>query len=232
LFVLFVVFLDHVGIGLVYPMFSSMMFEPGSPFVEIDTTNAIRGGYLGVMLAAMPLAAFFSSPILGALSDQKGRRPLFLFCLSLAVVGYACSMIGVVTKSMIILIASRIIVGLADGSMGVVSAAIADLSADDTVKAKNFGLYSMASGIGFTLGPVLGGYFSTFGFTIPFLVAGLATLLNLLLIWKYFQETHTVRKTAVIRLTDGIRNLKKAFQIHALRALFLVTIFFCLGWME
>jgi MFS transporter, DHA1 family, tetracycline resistance protein len=176
------------------------------------------------------LAAFFSGPILGALSDQKGRRPLFLFCLSVAIVGYALSMIGVIAQSIIILIASRIIVGLADGTMGVVSAAIADLSADDTIKAKNFGLYGMVSGVGFALGPVLGGIFSSFGFTIPFLAAGLATFLNLFLIWMYFKETHPVRKSAKIRLGDGIRNLKKAFKIQSLRGLFLVAVFFCVGW--
>lgn len=228
--VLFVVFLDNVGVGLVYPMFSSMMFESGSPFVDIEASHAMRGGYLGVMLAAMPLAAFFSGPILGAFSDQKGRRPLFLFCLSLAIVGYACSMIGVIAKSIVILIISRIIVGLADGSMGVVSAAIADMSGDDSTKAKNFGLYGMVSGIGFALGPLLGGLLSTIGFSVPFLVAGLATMLNLFLIWLYFKETHTVRKVAVIRFADGIRNLKKAFNVQTLRILFLVSIFFCLGW--
>ena len=126
--VLFVIFLDHVGIGLVYPMFSSMLFTPESPFVTAETSAMMKGSFLGIMLAAMPLAAFFSGPILGAFSDQKGRRPLFLFCLSLAIVGYACSIIGVIAKSLFILIVSRIIVGLADGSMGVVSAAIADLS--------------------------------------------------------------------------------------------------------
>jgi len=228
--VLFVIFLDHVGIGLVYPMFSSMMFEPGSPFVENGTSNAVRGGYLGILLAAMPLASFFSGPILGAFSDQKGRRPLFIFCLSLAIAGYACSVVGVMTKSIIILIFSRIVVGLADGSMGVVSAAIADLSADDTAKAKNFGLYGMVSGIGFAIGPFMGGLFSHWGFTVPFLAAGAATLLNLILIWLYFKETRKVRKSAEIRLMDGIRNLKKAFKARTLRVLFLVAVFFCLGW--
>jgi len=228
--VLFVVFLDHVGIGLVYPMFSSMLFEPDSPFIDIGASNAIKGWYLGAMLSAMPFAAFFSGPILGTLSDQKGRRPLFVFCLSLAIVGYVCSVIGVIAKSLIILIGSRIVVGLADGSMGVVSAAISDLSPNDSTKAKNFGLYAMVSGVGFALGPVLGGILSAYGFTFPFLFAGLATLLNLFLIWMYFNETHTVRKSAVIRFADGIRNLKKAFLIQPLRVLFLVSVFFCVGW--
>lgn len=228
--VLFVIFLDNVGIGLVYPMFSSMIFEPGSTFIDAAASNMMKGWYFGIMLAAMPLANFFSGPILGTLSDQKGRRPLFLFCLSLAVVGYFCSIIGVVTKSLITLIISRIIVGLADGSMGVVSAAIADLSLDEQSKTKNFGLYGMVSGIGFAIGPLVGGLLSTFGFIFPFLAAGLATLLNLLFIWLFFPETNKFQKSAAIDFTAGIRNLKRAFQIQNFRTLFLTCIFFCIGW--
>lgn len=228
--VLFVVFLDQASVGLVYPMFSSMMFTPESPFITSETSTFMKGSFLGILLSAMPLGSFFSGPILGTLSDQKGRRPLFIFCLSLATIGYVCSIFGILAQSLLILILSRVIVGLADGSMGVVSAAIADLSVDETIKAKNFGLYGMMSGVGFALGPLLGGILASFGFTIPFLAAGVTTLANLFLILWFFQETHKVRKSAPIRLDDGIRNLKKAFQIKNLRILFLTGIFFCIGW--
>lgn len=228
--ILFVIFLDNLGIGLVYPMFSSMTFTSESPFLESQTSEILKGSYLGIMLAATPLTAFFSGPIIGAFSDQKGRRPLFIFCLSLAIVGYAVSIVGVYAKSILILIISRVIVGLADGSMGVVAAAIADLSTNDEVKTKNFGLYGMMSGIGFAVGPILGGFFSGYGFAIPFLIAGIGTLINLLLILKFFKETHLVRKSNKISLVSGLKNIKKAFQLPALRVLFILSIFFCMGW--
>lgn len=227
--VLFVIFLDWMGIGLVYPMFSSMLFHSNSPFVGADTSDAIRGLYLGVLLSTMSIAQFFSGPALGTLSDQKGRKPLFLFSLSLGIIGYACSMIGVMAKSIAILIASRVLVGIAAGNSAVVTAAVADLSNKEN-KTKNFGLYSMACGVGFTVGPFLGGKFSEVDFSIPFLIAGLATLLNLLLILIWFKETHLIRKTASIRWHEGILNLRKAFKLHGLKALFLTILLFCFGW--
>ncbi len=227
--VLFVIFLDWMGIGLVYPMFSSMLFNANSPLVDANASDALRGWYLGILLSAMSIAQFFSGPALGTLSDQKGRKPIFLLSLSLGVIGYACSMIGVVEKSLGILIASRVLVGIAAGNSAVVSAVVADLS-DQENKTKNFGLYSMACGVGFTVGPFLGGKFSEVDFSVPFLIAGLATLANLLLIFIWFKETHLIRKKVSIRWHDGILNLQKAFKIQSLRALFLTILIFCFGW--
>jgi DHA1 family tetracycline resistance protein-like MFS transporter len=227
--VLFAIFLDWVGIGLVYPMFSTMLFHTDYPLLDPGTSDSVRGWYLGMLLAVMSIAQFFSGPILGTLSDQKGRKPLFLLSLSVGVVGYAFCVVGVFAKSIVILIAARAFVGAAAGNAAVVSAAVVDLSTPEN-KAKHFGLYSMMCGVGFTVGPFLGGKLSEFGFAMPFVVAGLATLLNLALIAYFFQETHVVKKETKIRFTEGLRNLKKAFHIPGLRALFLTVLMFCFGW--
>jgi DHA1 family tetracycline resistance protein-like MFS transporter len=128
-----------------------------------------------------------------------------------------------------LLLGSRLLVGIAAGNAAVVSATVADLSEPEN-KAKNFGLYSMACGVGFTVGPFLGGKFSQTSFATPFLIAGTATLLNFFLVLFFFKETHWTRKTSSIRLDDGIRNVKKAFQLPDLRALFLTILMFCFGW--
>lgn len=227
--VLFVIFLDWMGIGLVYPMFSAMIFQPDSHLLDPQTSSTVRGWYLGILLAAMSIAQFFSSPILGSLSDQKGRKPLFLISLAIGIVGYVFSMLGVFAKSIIILIVARLFVGIAAGNAAVVGAAIADLSDKDS-KTKNFGLYSMACGVGFTIGPFLGGRLSQTSFSLPFLVGGLAVLLNFFLILFFFQETHHTRKSIPIRFDEGLRNVKKAFKIPGLRALFLTILIFAFGW--
>jgi len=227
--VLFVLFLDWMGLGLVYPMFSSMLFDAESPLVSADTSDAARGWYLGLLLASMSIAQFFSSPILGALSDQKGRRPLLLISISLGVFAYAISAWGVWLGSISVLLIGRTLVGVAAGNAAVVSAAVADLSTKES-KARNFGLFGMASGVGFTVGPFLGGQLSEFGYSAPFLFAGIATFLNLLLVYFYLQETHLTLKATSIRLDDGIRNLRKAFKIPGLRILFLAILLFCFGW--
>lgn len=227
--VLFVLFLDWMGLGLVYPIFSSMLFDGESPLLQPDSSAATRGWYLGLLLASMSIAQFFTSPILGALSDKKGRRPLLLLSIGLGVFAYAICTFGVWMGSIAILIIGRILVGAAAGNAAIVTAAVADLSTQQN-KARHFGLLSMASGVGFTVGPFLGGKLSEFGYATPFLVSGIATFLNLLLVYFLFQETHLSLKSVPIRFGDGVRNLKKAFSMPGLRILFLVILLFCFGW--
>jgi len=227
--VLFIIFLDWMGIGIVYPMFSTMLFSTEGPLYDPNCSESARGCYLGILLAAMPLAQFFSGPILGALSDQKGRKPLFIASLLLAVIAYGFSTLGVLTQSIFVLIASRFLIGIASGNVAIVSATIADLSTPQN-KSKHFGLYSMACGIGFTIGPLVGGKLSEISFELPFIVAGAATLLNLFLLFFLFSETHNARSKASIRFDEGIRNLKKAFQIQGLKATFITVLLFCFGW--
>jgi DHA1 family tetracycline resistance protein-like MFS transporter len=227
--VLLIVFLDWVGIGLVYPMFSSMLFNPECPILACDASHTERSLYLGFLLAAMPIAQFLSGPILGALSDQKGRRPLFLWSLSLAVIGYAAASFGVWMESVFILIASRFVTGIAAGNSSVVSATIADISTHEN-KPKHFGLYSAACGVGFTVGPFLGGFLSEISFSLPFVVAGIACLLNLQVIYSFFHETNISMARKTIQWIKGLQNLKKALQMADLRAVFLTVFIFCFGW--
>ena len=227
--VLFVIFIDWMGIGLVYPMFSSMLFHPDSPLISPDSSNAVRSWYLGLLLASMPIAQFFSGPILGALSDQRGRRPLFLCSLVIGMIGYLFSAFGVFWESLLLLFCGRLLVGAAAGNAAVVSATVADLSSEEN-KGKNFGLYSMACGLGFTVGPFLGGQLSSGGFEIPFFLSAGAIIMNWLLIYFFFSETHFRKTRVAIRIDEGLKNLRKAFQMQNLRALFASTLIFCFGW--
>lgn len=227
--VLFIFFIDWMGIGLVYPMFSAMLFHPDCLLVHPNTSDTTKGLYLGILLASMPLAQFISGPICGAISDQKGRKPIFIFSLLLGTVGYGCCVLSIFLKSISLLIASRAIVGIAAGNAAVVSATIADLSRPET-KAKYFGLSSMCYGLGFAIGPFLGGKLSENSPILPFLVAGLATFLNLLLIVPFFQETAPIQKRAPVRFWNGLENLKNAFSTQRLRTLLLTVLLFCFGW--
>lgn len=227
--VLFVILIDWIGIGLVYPMFSAMLFHPDHILLPPETSNATRGLYLGILLSAMPIAQFFSSPIMGTLSDSKGRKPLYIISLTLAVLGYGLSMLAISVKSIIFLIISRLVIGIAAGNAAVVSATIADVS-DEKTKTKNFGLYGAAAGLGFTLGPFLGGKFSETSFITPFLLASILTLLNLLCIIFMLPETNTQRKESTPSLMGGLHNIKKAFQMRSLRTIFLTFFIFGFGW--
>ncbi len=226
---LLTIFLDWMSIGLVYPMFSSMIFHQEAHFFPLGTSDVVRGTWLGILLAAGPLAQFFSSPIVGTLSDQKGRKPLLKHTLLIIILGYFLSALGVWAESLPFLLLGRLIVGAGTGNAAAVYAAVADISKPEE-KAKHFGLTSMSSGIGFTLGPFLGGTLSSWGFATPFLCALAFSLINLILLIFWFPETHHVRRNVQLSLALGLKNLKKAFHVSTLRTLFLSFFFFCAGW--
>jgi len=233
--ILLVGFVDLVGIGLVYPMFASMLFQPDSLMLPVDTSDTVRGTCLGILLAAMPLTQFFSAPILGMLSDQKGRKTILLPTLAIGVLGYLLAMIAVSMQSLPLLLLSRITVGISAGTASVVSASLADISSPKD-KAKNFALLNMACGLGFTVGPFLGGVLSEtslgfiHGYALPFALAGGVTLANLLLALFFFEETYTPKAEGKISISLGVRNIKKAFQVESLRIIFFSVFFACLGW--
>ena len=227
--ILFIAFIEIMGVGLVYPMFSTMLFNQEYAIIDPTTVESTRGFYLGVLLSIMPLTQFFSSPILGMLSDAKGRRRVLMWCLVAGIIGYAVAVLGVKLSSLPILLFSRVIVGISAGGGAVLSAALADLSTEQE-KANHFGLFNMAFGAGFAVGPFLGGQLCEYGMDVPFWMTGCAILVNLALVFFFFPETHILKKTLKITWSLGLRNLKKAFSLPGLRAVFFASFFACLGW--
>jgi MFS transporter, DHA1 family, tetracycline resistance protein len=233
--ILFIGFIDYLGIGLVYPLFSSLLFDPTSAILPADSSATMRGFYLGLLLSLMPITQFFSAPILGSLSDRKGRKKILLFSLLIGLVGYALSVLGIQSQSLGILLLSRIVIGASGGSSAVVQAALADRSSTKE-KAKNFGLYNMALGAGFTLGPFLGGklshiqLFSIGKYALPFWFALSCIFINIVLAYLYFEETHDEEEGAEIKITEGIKNIQKAVKMEGIRLVLLCAFFFSFGW--
>lgn len=237
LLILAVAFIDTLGVGLVYPMFASMIYQGDCHILPPDTSEATRGACLGILLAAMPIVQFFSAPFLGMLSDKKGRKRILVPALFAGVIGYAIAILGIVFESFAILLVSRMLVGLSGGTAAVVSASLADISSQED-KAKNFGLFNMAFGLGFTAGPFIGGILSgvEFGiikaYVLPFIFAGIVLLLNLIMIQLFYSETFKTndKNNTPLSLLQGLHNIKKAFGIKELRITFLAIFFSCIGW--
>lgn len=218
-----------MGIGLIYPMFSSMIFSEQAPLLSKVTSGAEKGAILGVLLALCPLTSFFTSPLLGMFSDERGRRKVLLFILFVGVIGYLIAALGVLAGSIALLLLSRFVIGFAGGSMAVASAVVADISAP-IEKAGNFGLYNMACGVGFAIGPFLGGKLSEIHFSVPFLFAGILTFINWFLVLVAFKETLHTRILKKVHWAAGFVNLKKALSQPNLRHLFAAAFFFAFGW--
>src|SRR5580704_6183428 len=92
--ILIVGFIDHMGIGLVYPLFSALLFDPENSILPPETSLATRGWLLGILIALTPIAQFFACPVLGALSDQKGRKKMLIISMAMGIAAYLTAAIG------------------------------------------------------------------------------------------------------------------------------------------
>ncbi len=223
------IFIDWMGIGLVYPMFSSMIYQKDSLLLPQDTLETVKGTVLGILIAITPFVSFFFSPVLGTLSDMKGRRGILIWCLTLGVIGYFIGCFGVFSQSLAILFLSRVLVGISCANSSVIGAALIDVSAPEE-KARNFGFFNMMCGIGFMVGPFLGGKLSEWGYHMPFLFAGLVTLINLVLVEVLFKETNVSLRDQKVDYLKGILNIRQAFQSREMKLLFLSILLFSFGW--
>ncbi|ODT80619.1 MAG: tetracycline resistance MFS efflux pump [Pelagibacterium sp. SCN 64-44] len=167
--ILAAVMLDAVGIGLVFPILPALLRDVGHTS-EIATL-------LGVMLALYSACQFLCSPILGVLSDRFGRRPVLLVSLAGAAIDYV---VMALAPELWLLVLGRAIAGVTSANMAVATAYITDISSEGE-RAKRFGYFHAMFGIGFIIGPVLGGILGDVWVRAPFLVAAALNGLNFLL---------------------------------------------------
>lgn len=178
-FVCATIFIDAIGFGLIMPVLPRLLMSIGG----FDLARAIDiGAWMGL---AMAIASFLAAPILGNLSDAFGRRPVLLVALAGLAVDYLLlAMVG--TLPLIFL--GRILSGLFGGSYAPAQAAIADVTQPQD-RARNFGFVGAAFGIGFVLGPALGGLLTSFGDRAPFYAASALAALNFVYGLTVFPET-------------------------------------------
>jgi DHA1 family tetracycline resistance protein-like MFS transporter len=172
-FIMITVLIDMVSIGLIIPVLPALVGR-------FTGSQADQAFWYGATTFAFSLANFFSSPVLGGLSDRFGRRPVLLlgFC-ALAVSFFVTAL----ATSLWMLIAVRLFSGAMQSNQSVANAYVADISAPEQ-RAKRFGMLGAMFGVGFILGPVMGGILGDINLQLPFFAAGTLALLNLL--YGYF----------------------------------------------
>jgi DHA1 family tetracycline resistance protein-like MFS transporter len=189
LFILFTAFLSVLGIGLIIPVIPFIVAQ----YFPADKTNEIAFA-VGLLISLYSLCQFFAAPVLGALSDRYGRRPVLLFCLFGSAIGYILFGVG---GSIWVLYLGRIIDGLTGGDISTIFAYIADIT-EPKERGKYFGVIGATVGFGFILGPTIGGLLSHFGLSAPLYFAAGITLLNML--FGYFVLPESLSKEN--RMTD------------------------------
>ena len=178
-FVLLTVFTYSAGFGIIMPVLPELI-------VELEGVSLSKATLLGGFIAASyAVFQFLMGPFVGNLGDRFGRRPVFLlsllgFSIDFIIMGFALNIIW--------LFVGRAIAGALGAIFGPANAAMADLSTDEE-RAKGFGMVGAAFGIGFVIGPALGGLLGGYGTRVPFFVAGGMAFVTLVYGWFAFPET-------------------------------------------
>ncbi|MEI7511817.1 MAG: MFS transporter [Candidatus Peregrinibacteria bacterium] len=177
--ILATVFLDVVGIGIALPVLPIYLHD-------ITQSEFLTSAFFSLY----SFFGFLSAPILGAMSDRYGRKPILIGSLFGAVLGWIIFASGF---SIWWLIAGRVIAGLASGNISAAQSALSDISQNKAERMQNFGLIGATFGVAFIVGPALGGLLAESSMTLPFWVTAVLCLLNAIAVVFFFPETHLSR---------------------------------------
>ena len=205
LFIIFITILVNlIGFGIIIPLlpFYAQTFG-ASPLA------------IGLLFASFSFSQLIASPLLGHWSDTWGRRPILIISLLGTVVSFVMLALA---HSLAMLFAARIVDGLSGGNITTARAYIGDITTDEN-RARSFGMLGAAFGLGFIIGPALGGAFAHISYTAPIWAAAAITVVAALLAWLWLPETvHRVDAVAV----SPVRALREVGGRPGLRVLFAV----------
>ncbi|HZC35453.1 MAG TPA: MFS transporter [Chthoniobacterales bacterium] len=188
--ILLIVFIDLIGFGMIIPILP--LYAEGFGALEWQ---------IGLLLASYSFMQFLASPVLGAISDRFGRKPVLLCSLLGSAISY---ILMANAHSLLVLFAARIIAGICGASVGTASAYIADITPPEN-RSRRIGLIGAAFGVGFVLGPAIGGLLSLLSVAAPFWFAALVALANALAVIAFLPEPK--------EHADRLQNLKSAGEL-------------------
>ncbi len=225
--------LDMIGVGMLIPVIPSLFTDPTSSSFMLQGYS-VSAQYIvaGLVTALFGFMQFLAAPFLGELSDLYGRKKLLAIGVGMLAIANLVFAAGIALGSLMILLASRIIAGIAGANFSIAQAAIADVTAPEN-RAKNFGLIGAAFGLGFVFGPLIGGWLSsaTGSPAVPFIFAGILGIVNLLLVTFIFPETHPTRASnKKLSLVKAFHNIADAWNDVGVRPIYLVGFLSMLGF--
>ncbi len=218
--VLAVVYVDMLGGGLATPILPKLVQQ----FQHGDISGA---SYIsGFLVSVYSLMQFFFAPLLGALSDRFGRRPIMLVALAGSALTY---LIMAFAPGLIVLAAAQMIAGAMGGTFSTAGAYLADITPPEK-RAQTFGLVGAAVGFGYISGPLIGGALGGIDLHLPFLAAGCLCLANLLFGYFALPESLSAENRAPFRLAQAnpagaLRELGRYVSIYGLLTIFVLATF-------
>ena len=213
-FILVTILIDAIGIGLIFPVLPGLI-------EEVSGEGLSRAAEIGGLMAAVfALMQFLCGPVMGALSDRYGRRPVLLISLAVMVADYV---VMALAGAVWLLFLGRVIGGIAAATQATAAAFVADISAPEE-KAARFGLVGAAFGMGFVIGPALGGLLGELGTRAPFWAAGALAAANLLLGALVLPETVRTPRAFEWRRAQPFGAIARMRLLPGLGALLLIVL--------
>lgn len=211
----FVLFINSMSIGLVFPIFAPLFTQSFEPLFSPDTALSTQTLCYSMILAIPTVCMIFGAPFLGGLSDYLGRKKVLLIGLVGIAFSFVLSAFGIFHGSLLVLFASRALAGFMDGTESIAQAAMIDLSPPEN-KDKNMSYATFAGTIGFIIGPIVGGFLAEpsltgrFHYEIPFIGSFILTMANALALYFFLPfEPKPVAKSSL----SYSAILKKGFSI-------------------
>jgi DHA1 family tetracycline resistance protein-like MFS transporter len=212
--------LNALGMTIVLPLFPFLLNE--------YVSNKELAGTMSALVSVFALCQFFAAPIFGALSDRYGRKPILILSLLGSAVGYLLLGMG---GALWILFLGRIIDGLTAGNQSTLFAYVSD-STEPEERGKWFGILGGAIGIGFMIGPAIGGFLGTYSITLPFYATAAVTFLSMLFTFFFLPESHSLEKRSQhisLKSMNTFAHFKEVLIIKKAKNLIIMGAFFYLG---
>ena len=224
IFILITICLDSIGLGIIIPSFPTLIAETSN----VSITESSK--YYGVVMGSYALMQFLFSPLIGNLSDRFGRRPILL----MSVLGMGLDyLVMYFAPDLFWLVIGRAISGIFGASYTTAAAYIADISTPEN-RAQNFGMIGAAFGIGFVVGPAIGGLLVDFGPRAPFLAAAIFSLTNFIYGFFVLKESLPVndRRPFEFKRANPLGAIRQMNRFKKLKYLFLVSFLLILTTMS
>ncbi len=206
------VLVDVIGFGIVIPILPYYVSEFGASAFVVT-----------LLFTTFSFFSFLSAPLLGAWSDRIGRRPIFLLSIISTAIGW---FVFASARSLWMLFLGRVIDGCAAGNFTTAQSTMVDLAKDEKERSTNIGLIGAAFGVGFILGPLIGGALSKVSHAFPFWIAGVLATINVISAFFFLPETHHKRESHGPMSFNPLVPLIRAAQDKKMRPLYFTWSFF------
>jgi len=223
-----VIFIGFVGYSLMITILTPMILGDTGGILKSFPFETARTIALGIVLALYPLGQFFGSPVIGALSDGFGRRPVLLVSLVATIVLYAVSAIALGIKSLPIFMAASFLAGISEANVVIAQSAIADVT-PGSGRTRFFAYITLSASGAFLIGPILGGKLadpsivSWFSYSTPYWFVTVMLALTWLLTYFAFRETRPPVSGVKVKYAEALTNLLTVFSSGRLRIIYLVN---------